>query len=157
MTLALLYAQEFSQRVRAMVLRGIFLCRSADLHWFYQQGASHVSPDYWENFIASIAEAERDDYIGAYYKLLASNNELAKMNAAKHWSMWEGSCVTLRPSHEVTKIFSNPHLALSIARIEAHYFMSKASINENQILQNMHKLEGIQPLLFMGVMIWSAP
>src|SRR5690606_6344445 len=34
-TLALAYAQAHPQRVMGMILRGIFLCRDEDIHWFY--------------------------------------------------------------------------------------------------------------------------
>ncbi len=149
-TLGLLYAQAYPETVLAMVLRGIFLCRSRDLSWFYQEGASHVFPDYWDKFVEPIAQEHRDDFIHAYYQLLTSNNELAKMNAAKHWSFWEGSCATLRPHQEVLDTFSDPHLALSLARIEAHYFINHAFIEENQILDNMSKLQGIPATIIHG-------
>lgn len=149
-TLSLLYAQAYPDNVLGLVLRGIFLCRAADLYWFYQEGASHVFPDYWEKFIEPIHKDKRDDYIAAYYQLLTSDNELAKMNAAKHWSLWEGRCATLRPNREVEDAFSNPHLALSLARIEAHYFINHSFISENQILQNMDKLSDIPGMIIHG-------
>ena len=52
-TLALAYAQTHPERVRALVLRGIFLCRPHEISWFYQQGASRLFPDYWEDFISA--------------------------------------------------------------------------------------------------------
>lgn len=149
-TLSLLYAQAHPDKVLGMVLRGIFLCRPIDLQWFYQQGASHIFPDYWEKFIEPIPVAQRHNYMQAYYELLTSNNELAKMNAAKHWSIWEGRCATLRPNHDVVDVFSDPHLALSLARIEAHYFVNNAFIDNNQILDNMHKLSGIPGIIIHG-------
>ncbi|MEQ8955250.1 MAG: alpha/beta fold hydrolase, partial [Gammaproteobacteria bacterium] len=50
-TLSLLYAQAYPERVTAMVLRGIFLCRQADLDWLYKDGANRVFPDHWEEFV----------------------------------------------------------------------------------------------------------
>jgi pimeloyl-ACP methyl ester carboxylesterase len=44
-TLALIYAQSYPGRVQSLVLRGIFMCRKSELHWFYQDGASHIFPD----------------------------------------------------------------------------------------------------------------
>lgn len=149
-TLALLYGEAHPERVKAMILRGIFLCRARDLRWFYQEGASHIFPDYWEKFIQPISLDKRDDYIAAYYALLTSNNELAKMNAAKRWSLWEGSCATLRPNRDVLDNFSNLHLALSLARIEAHYFVNDAFIEENQIINNIEKLAGIPATIIHG-------
>ena len=134
----------------AMILRGIFLCRGADLHWFYQAGADRIFPDYWEDFIAPIPEAERDNLMQAYYERLTGANELAKMSCAKAWSTWEGRCATLRPNPEIVHYFAEPHRALSLARIEAHYFVNDAFIAPNQIIENAHKLKDIRGIIVHG-------
>lgn len=149
-TLSLLYAQSHADRVLAMVLRGIFLCRQQDMDWFYQHGANLVFPDYWQDFVAPIPVSQRENMLKAYYSLLTSDNELAKMNAAKHWSLWEGRCATLRPNPDVVDTFANIHLALSLARIEAHFFINDAFISPNQILENMDALEGIPAIIIHG-------
>ena len=149
-TLSLLYAQAYPERVLGMILRGIFLCREQDLQWFYQHGASLIFPDYWEDFIAPIDVSQRNDFISAYYKLLTSGNELARMGAAKAWSLWEARCATLRPSQDVVAHFSGPHRALAMARIEAHYFVSDSFIQPNQILTDAAKLAGIPSIIVHG-------
>ena len=149
-TLSLIYAETYPDKVMGLILRGIFLCRQKDLYWFYQLGASHVFPDYWEEYLQPIPESEREDMIAAYYKRLTGDNELAKMSAAKAWSLWEGRCATLRPNHDVVEAFSDPHLAMSLARIEAHYFVNNAFIEEDQILKNVSKLEGIPGIIVHG-------
>src|SRR5271166_4713482 len=44
-TLALAYAETHPERVTALVLRGIFLLRYAEIRWFYQHGASEMFPE----------------------------------------------------------------------------------------------------------------
>lgn len=149
-TLSLCYAQKHTQRVMGMVLRGVFLAREKDLRWFYQEGASLIFPDYWEEFISSIPEEERDNLIKAFHKRLLGEDELAKMNAAKHWSLWEGRCATLHPSKSVCDRFSSPHMAVSLARIETHYFINKCFLEPNQILRDLYKLEGIPGIIVHG-------
>lgn len=149
-TLGLLYAEAFPEKVLAMIFRGIFLAREKDLHWFYQDGAGSIFPDYWQDYILPIPEAERGTMIAAYYKKLTGDNELAKMAAAKAWSLWEGRCATLRPNPEVVTTFSNPHMAVSLARIEAHYFLNRTFMEENQILDNASKLENIPGIIIHG-------
>ncbi len=149
-TLALVYAQTYPQHVTGMILRGIFLCRDKDLEWFYQSGADRIFPDYWQDYIAPIPEDDRGDMITAYYKQLTGANELAKMAAAKAWSQWEGRCATLRPSNDVVNHFTDPHIALALARIEAHYFVNKAFLSPNQILNNAHQLKGIPGIIIHG-------
>lgn len=47
-TLALAYAQAHPQHVSELVVRGIFGLRRAEVQWFYQEGASWLFPDRWE-------------------------------------------------------------------------------------------------------------
>ncbi len=149
-TLALVYAQAYPEKVLAMILRGIFLCRPRDLNWFYQDGASNIFPDYWQDFIRPIAESERGDLIGSYYKHLTGDNEIQKMSAAKAWSLWEGRCATLRPNQDVVDAFSNPHKAVALARIESHYFANNVFLEENQIINNAHKIAHIPGVIVHG-------
>lgn len=149
-TLALIYAQTHSENVLGLVLRGVFLCRQQDFDWLYQSGASRIFPDYWEDFLRPIPESERGNLMAAYYQRLTGSNELAKMAAAKAWSLWEGRCATLRPSAKVMESFADPHKAVSLSRIEAHYFVNGGFIEENQILLNADKLEGIPGIIVHG-------
>src|SRR4051812_16233238 len=69
-TLALAYAETHPQRVTELVLRGIFLVRRKELLWFYQEGANFIFPDEWSKYVELIPEAERSDFIAAYYRRL---------------------------------------------------------------------------------------
>jgi len=149
-TLALAYAQAHPECVRALLLRGIFLCRPQEISWFYQQGASRLSPDYWEDFAGPIDSAERGDMLGAYHRLLTGQDELRRLAAAKAWSLWEGRTATLLPDERVAAHFAQPHVALSLARIECHYFMHDAFLRPNQLLEDAGRLEGIPGLIVHG-------
>lgn len=149
-TLSLVYAQTHPDRVLGLILRGIFLCRPQDFSWFYQEGASRVFPDYWRSFLEPIPEAERGDLMTAYYQRLISENELEQIQAAKAWSVWEGRCATLHPNQKVVDRFSHPHVAISLARIECHYFVNNAFLRPNQILEDVSKLSGIPGIIVHG-------
>ncbi|MES9863151.1 MAG: prolyl aminopeptidase [Candidatus Thiodiazotropha sp. LLP2] len=149
-TLALAYAQAHPERVAGMVLRGIFLCRDKEIEWFYQNGASWVFPDYWADFIAPIPQHERDNLLHAYYRRLIGEDEISRMSVAKSWSVWEGRTASLRPNRSVVGFFSTPHTALSLARIEAHYFVNHAFLRPNQLLIDVPKLEGIAGTIVQG-------
>jgi proline iminopeptidase len=149
-TLSLVYAQQYPEHVMGLILRGIFLCRDEDLQWFYQQGASRIFPDYWEDYVRPIPITERDDFIKAYYQRLTGDNELARMAAAKAWSLWEAHCATLRPSHDVVDYFTKPHIALALARIEAHYFINQTFMEPNQIINNAQALSAIPGIIVHG-------
>jgi proline iminopeptidase len=149
-TLALVYAEENPDHVLGLILRGIFLCRDEDIHWFYQEGANHVFPDYWQDFLAPIPENERDNLLQAYHKRLAGDDEVNRMAAAKAWSVWEGRCSTLQANQRLVEHFSDPHTALSLARIESHYFVNNCFLKNNQILDNADKLKDIPGIIVHG-------
>ena len=149
-TLALAYAQTHPERVSALVLRGIFLCRPQEIRWFYQEGASRIFPDYWEDFVAPVAPERRHDLLHAYHELLTGEDELRRMAAARAWSVWEGRCATLEPDPEVVAHFRDPHVALAMARIENHYFVNDAFLELDQLLAGAGRLQGIPGTLVHG-------
>ena len=149
-TYALLYAQAHPERVTAMILRGIFLARDQDYKWLYEEGASLVYPDFWEDFYTHVPEDERDDLVSAYYARLTGSDEIARMAAAKHWSIWEGRIATLQPNHKIIEHFTDPRTAMSLAKIEAHYFKHRCFIEDNQILDNIGKIQDIPGIIVHG-------
>jgi proline iminopeptidase len=149
-TLALVYAETHPERVHGLILRGIFLCRNRDIHWFYQDGASSILPDYWQDYVEIIPELERNNMIVAYYRRLTGADEVARMAAAKAWSVWEGRASTLLPRAAVIDHFANPLTALSLARIECHYFVNDSFLEDNQILQRADRLHGIPGVIVHG-------
>ena len=149
-TLGLLYSQTYPQSVSGLILRGIFLARDKDVQWFYQQGTSRLFPDYWEKFIEPIPEKERDDMVTAFYRQLTGNNEIQQLRAAKAWSIWEGMTATLQTDSAVIDSFSNSHAALSIARIECHYFINHCWFEANQLISNIDTIRHIPAYIVHG-------
>jgi proline iminopeptidase len=149
-TLGLVYAETYPERVLGLILRGIFLCRRRDIHWFYQEGASYLLPERLEQYLAPIPEAERSDLVAAYYRRLTGNDEISRMAAAKAWSLWEAHASNLLPKPAVVKHFGNPHTALSLARIECHYFMHDSFLEPDQILKQAGRLRDIPGVIVHG-------
>ncbi|MBI1423686.1 MAG: prolyl aminopeptidase [Gammaproteobacteria bacterium] len=149
-TLALAYAQAHPDRVLGLILRGIFLCRQREIDWFYQEGASRIFPDVWEKFLEPIPAAEHDALVKAYYQRLTSDDEFTRMQAAKAWSLWEGRTSTLIGSQKVLDHFGSGHTALSLARIECHYFMHQSFLRENQLLDDAQLIQDIPGIIVQG-------
>jgi proline iminopeptidase len=149
-TLALAYAQAHPDRVSALVLRGVFLCREQEIRWFYQDGAGRVFPDYWQDYLAPIPPEERHDMLAAYHRRLTGDNELARLAAAKAWSLWEGRCASLLPNESIVNHFDQPRTALSLARIEAHYFVNQAFLAPDQLLRHADRLREIPGVIVHG-------
>ncbi len=149
-TLALAYAQTHPDHVSELIVRGIFMARPEELHWFYQEGASRLFPDIWENYVAPIPEDERHDLIGAYHRRLTGDDPAVQLRAAHSWSQWESNTITLLPSDSHLNAKSSDRAALAFARIENHYFMNKGFLEPDQLLKNAHRLHGIKGVIVQG-------
>ncbi|ART82565.1 prolyl aminopeptidase [Oceanisphaera profunda] len=150
-TLALCYAIEHRDRVRGLVLRGLFLAREQDLNWLYQPegGAAQVFADYYQDFLSPL-DGETRHLLNHYYRLLTSSNELARLNAARAWAIWEGRISTLHPRIDAVEHYGQAHDALALARIESHYFINHCFIEENHIIRQVEKLRGLPAILIHG-------
>lgn len=149
-TLALAYAQTHPARVSALIVRGIFTVRRAELHWYYQEGASWLFPDFWQDYLAPIPPAERGDLMAAYRRRLTGDDLAAQREAARAWSLWEGRTIRLLPDADLQAHFSDPHFALAFARIENHYFVHQGFLEEGQLLRDAHRLAGIPGTIVQG-------
>ena len=149
-TLGLAYAQAHPERVTGLILRGIFLCRRRDIRWFYQDGAGRIQPELWQEYLQVIPGDERADMVGAYHRRLTSDDPAVRGEAARAWSLWEGSTSNLVPQDSVIAHFSDEATALSLARIECHYFMHDSFLRKNQLLEDAHRLRDIPGIIVHG-------
>lgn len=150
-TLALAYAETHPESVSHLVLRGIFLCRKAEIEWFYQRGAHWIYPEVWEKYLAPIPHEERGDLVKAFYRQLTSEDERVRLEAAKAWSGWEGATVHLTPDPATYLEFASDQTAVSMARIECHYFIHGCWFrNDNQLIEDVHRIRHIPTVLVHG-------
>ena len=150
-TLALAYAQTHPDRVTELVLRGIFLLRPQEIHWFYQEGASALYPDSWEAYLAPIPKEEQDDLLNAFHRRLTSDDETTRLAAARAWSVWEASASFLIQNQDFMDKLDAPDAALAMARIECHYFVNGGFFETpNQLLENIGRIRHIPCVIVQG-------
>jgi len=150
-TLSLAYALTHTDRVSALILRGIFLVRQSELRWFYQEGCSSLYPDLWESYLAPIPEAERHDLMAAYFKRLHGDDYAEKLNCALAWAGWEGDTLSIEGPPDTPSKFAEPDFAIAFARIESWYFHNKGFFeSHNWILENVHRLKDVPGWIVQG-------
>eukprot|EP00124_Ichthyophonus_hoferi_P005351 Ihof_evm1s754 gene=Ihof_evmTU1s754 len=149
--LGLAYAETHPDRVKALILRGIFALRRSELMFFYQEGTSHLFPEYFEKFVEPIPERERFDLISAYHRRLTGDDAEEQMKCAKAWSTYECATSRLQVDPEMIKKAEADQWALAFARIENHYFVNGGFFEkENEILPNAYKLKDIPGTIVQG-------
>lgn len=150
-TLAIAYSQTHPDRVTGLILRGIFLLRSKELRWFYQEGASYLFPDAWEDYLKPIPPDERQDLIGAYYKRLTSLDPLVRQQAAQAWSVWEGRTSKLIVDPALEQRFGMENFADAFARIECHYFVNRGFLpTDNYLIEQIDRIRHIPAAIVQG-------
>lgn len=150
-TLSLTYAETHPDRVSELIVRGIFTVRLQEMHWLYQSGLDALFPDEQEKFLAPIPNAERDDVLSAYYRLLTSDYPDVVRECAKAWSIWEGSTITLLPDPKTVTEFAAEDFAIALARIETHYFVNAGFFEtDGWILDNVHRIRQIPGIIVQG-------
>jgi proline iminopeptidase len=138
-TLGLAYAEAHPQAVAALVLRGIFLARDAEIDWFLF-GMGRFFPEEHARFLEALPEGERGRPLESYYRRLSDPDPQVHLPAARAWSRYEGACSTLLPSPETVNAFSRDSLALPLARMEAHYFAHRCFLEEGQLLRELDRV-----------------
>ncbi|CAL1538793.1 unnamed protein product [Lymnaea stagnalis] len=151
--LSLTYAETYPDKVKALVVRGIFTLRRKELEWFYEgKGANMIFPDYWEDFVNFIPEVERGALIDAYYRRLTSQDEAVRKAAAQRWSKWEMATSKLFINEkDLLRADTDVVWALQLARIESHYFVNGGFFKyENQVINEVDKIKHIPATIVQG-------
>lgn len=150
-TLSLAYAQRNPDRVTELILRGIFLLRKSEIDWFYQEGCSWIYPDAFEAYQSIIPPEERGDMLAAYHRRLTHHDRRVQLEAAKAWSVWEGTTLSLHPDAERIRQFATDSYALAFARIECHYFVNRGFLEpDGQLLADAHCIAGVPGVIVHG-------
>ena len=150
-TLALAYATQHPHRILSLTLRGIFLMRQSELHWF-MYGMKAIFPEAWKDFAEAVPAGDRgSNLLSAYHKLLTHPDKSIHLPAAKKWSAYETACVRLLPvKNEIEEEDDQDNHAYAIARIECHYFVHNKFVPDNYLLTQIHKIRHIPATIVQG-------
>lgn len=149
-TLALAYGEAHPERCLGFVLRGVFLGRRTEVDWFLH-GMGTFFPEAHRAFLAPIPPEERGDgLLAAYHRRLTDPDPRVHLPAARAWSRYESACSALRPGPADTAAVAGDRAALSLARLEAHYFKNGLFLRDGQLLGDLHRIKGLPATIVQG-------
>jgi proline iminopeptidase len=148
-TLALAYAQTHPQRVAGLVLRGIFLATPREIDWF-MHGMGRIFPEARAAFEGFLPPEERGDLLGSYHRRLTDPDPAVHLPAAYAWDRYETACSTLLPRPDAPPVLGDDAAALAIARIEAHYFVHRAFLEDDQLIANLGRIRHLPCTIVHG-------
>jgi proline iminopeptidase len=148
-TLSLHYAEEHPERVRTLILRGIWMLRDEEIDWWLY-GLRTIQPERWNTFAELVPEAERGDLLEAYWRLLTGDDRDAARAAALRWAVYEVASCTLLPNPEFLAHFEDADTAWAVARLEAHYFRNVRFEPHDRLLRHVERVHHVPTFLVHG-------
>ena len=148
-TLGLVYGEEHPERCLGFILRGIFLGEQRDIDWFIE-GMGNFFPEARRKFLSILSWEEQNNPLVAYMDRLLHTAPAIHFQAARAWSLYEQSCSTLKADGDGLQNYSSPEDHLSLARLEAHYFVNKNFLSENAIIKNLHYIKNKPAIIIKG-------
>lgn len=148
-TLGVAYAETHPERVRHLVLRGVFLGTQSELDWFYGGGAARFWPDLWDDFVSLLPVSERADTIAAYNRRLFSGDVAQEERFGRAWASWENALAAITSNGATGDPPAS--YARTFARLENHYFANGCFFEEDgQLLKNADRLAGVDGTIVQG-------
>jgi proline iminopeptidase len=150
-TLALAYAEQYPERVTALVLRALFLGTDEEVRWAFVDGPRIFRPELFEAFCRVLQPEEQADPLAAYINHLIGPEGPERTRAAHAWNAYERALSELSPRHAAI-----PETVAEDARlpptpiIEAHYIANSFFFAPGQLLANAHRLRDIPGVIVQG-------
>ena len=147
-TVALLYAQRHPKRVLAMILRGVFLARQADMVWFLENGANKIYPERWQNMLDNLPDLPGATVLERLGEAVFGVDQDAAKRAVQQWQAWSGQVALGNEYLESMESVSEQ--MLKQVKMELSYAIHDYFIAENQILDNCAALQSIPIVIIHG-------
>ncbi|MBM4208614.1 MAG: prolyl aminopeptidase [Gammaproteobacteria bacterium] len=148
--LALLYAQQHPAQVLSMIIRGVFLARHQDMEWFAGNGVNRVYPEQWQQLAGTTVVITPSQLIGRLWQEINSDDFEKQLAVATAWQSWNGQVALGKAYQSINESSIPADVAIKQVKMELHYALHDYFVNENQILDNCDKLNGIPATVIHG-------
>ena len=156
-TLGLAYAHAHPQRIAALVLGSVTTTSRREVEWITRD-VGRIFPREWDRFAAAVPGRLRHlPLVDAYATLLSDADPAIRDQAAREWCAWEETHVSLAPGHRPNPRYDDPEFRLRFARLVTHYWRHAAFLEDDQLLRDAARLDGIPGVLVHGRYDVSGP
>lgn len=156
-TLGLAYAQAHPDRTERLVLFSVVTTTRREVDWITRQ-MGRIFPAQWARFRDGVPADDRDGNLAdAYARLLADPDPAVRDRAARDWCDWEDTHVAIRADHKPDPRFADPALRMTFARLVTHYWRHAGFLEEDVLIREAWRLDGIPGVLVTGRLDVSSP
>lgn len=150
-TLAIAYGIAHTEKVLGFILRGVFLGTEDEIDWLYGRlGAAYFFPEQYQEFTHPLGHLELNNIVADYHDILHSDNEIARIAAAKAWTLWETKISALHVDKQDLVTSDETHSAIAMATLENHYFKHKCFFEENYLLNHVAQIGHLPAFIIHG-------
>ncbi|CAN5716072.1 prolyl aminopeptidase [soil metagenome] len=156
-TLALAYAQNHPDRVKALLLGFVTTTSRSEVKWITED-VGRIFPEEWDRFVNAIPDRLRHlRPVDAYAEMLFDPDPEVRNQAAIEWCVWEDAHVSFTPGSGPSLRYEDPEFRLQFARLVTHYWRNDAFLEEDQLIRDAAKLNNIPGVLIHGRYDVSGP
>jgi proline iminopeptidase len=143
-TLALAYAQAHPERVRGLVLRGVFLATDGEVAW-YLEGLRQFLPEAWEALARGVPQASCAGLIEHYHAAAAG----ADMAAAQRWNAYENATMAVGEAGSSSAAAPSTEL-LARVRVQLHYLAARCFLEPGQLMRDLPRIAQLPAVVVQG-------
>jgi proline iminopeptidase len=142
-TLGLVYAIQNPNKVKGLLLRGIFLANKESVEHYLNGGVEKDFPEIWKRFSKNVPIESKLTIQEYYLNKITNSTQKDKTYYSYEWAFYEISIYKKNiTKKEVEEILEKiPYESLSI--METHYLCNNYFLKENYILENIKQIEHI--------------
>ena len=149
--LALAYATQYPETIKALILRGIFLSRKTELDWFLGEVRAFF-PEAHQTLLDFLPIDKRNELVKNYSEFVFSNDLKISGPASIAWNRFESGLLKLIPQAEENKTLTDEDIQNEIARarVQLHYIKDQCFIDGKKILEEVKQLKNIPTTIIQG-------
>ena len=149
--LALAYATQHPETIKALILRGIFLSRKTELDWFLGEVRAFF-PEAHQTLLDFLPIDKRNELVKNYSEFVFSNDLKISGSASIAWNRFESGLLKLIPQVEENKTLTDEDIQNEIARarVQLHYIKDQCFIDGKKILEEVKQLKNIPTTIIQG-------
>jgi proline iminopeptidase len=142
--LALAYATQYPETIKALILRGIFLSRKTELDWFLGEVRAFF-PEAHQTLLDFLPIDKRNELVKNYSEFVFSNDLKISGPASIAWNRFESGLLKLIPQAEENKTLTDEDIQNEIARarVQLHYIKDQCFIDGKKILEEVKLRHGV--------------
>jgi len=149
-TLSLVFAIQNPEKVKSIVLRGVFLANATSIEYFINGGVENQFPKVWNRFKNSVPLLNQENCAKYYLDKMLNGTDKEKDFFSYEWAYYEISIFKddIAESEIQSIVNEFPYQSLSI--MEAHYLTNNCFIEDNYILKNISAIQSIPVKIIHG-------